>query len=197
VGGAISLESINILKSIQNIYLDRFETRKIIFSANALNIPNLKDGMVDAVHLELLWLKNKKNYYGSIFAEDDNTNTRETNPKFHFHHTTVGGIDHNGIYICQKDLAKSVQIKNAESGLEGFGKCWYPQCRGILHPEELKDIIPEALYNEYRKKFNKKMVVRGGRYTRKLKKYKGGDVESVLHKLKDGTCDPPLLMKKN
>ena len=71
VGGAISLESINILKSIQNIYLDRFETRKIIFSANALNIPNLKDGMVDAVHLELLWLKNKKNYYGSIFAEDD------------------------------------------------------------------------------------------------------------------------------
>lgn len=71
VGGGISLESINILKSIQNIYLDRFETRKIIFSANALNLPALKDGMLEAVHLELLWLKNKKNYYGSIFAEDD------------------------------------------------------------------------------------------------------------------------------
>ena len=71
MGGGVSLEAINILKSVQNIYLDRFETRKIIFSANALKIPSLKEGMLAAVNFELLWLKNKKNYYGAIFTEDD------------------------------------------------------------------------------------------------------------------------------
>jgi hypothetical protein len=128
-----------------------------------------------------------------IFAEDEDTNTRETNPKFHFHHETVGGIDHNGIYICQKDLAKAIEIKNAEFGLESFGKCWWPQCKGVLHPEELKGIIPEVLYNDYRKKFNKKMGQKGG--TRKMKKQRGGDVESVLHELDDGTCAPHNLSR--
>jgi hypothetical protein len=131
-----------------------------------------------------------------IFGEDEPTNTRETNPKFHFFHQNVGGIDHDGIYICQKDLARSVQLKNAEFGLEDFGKCWFSQCKGILHPEELKGIIPEVLYEEYRKKFNKKMARRGGRRsTRKVKKQRGGNVKSMLHELKDGTCSPHKLKK--
>ena len=130
-----------------------------------------------------------------ILAEDDNKNTRETNPKFHFHHETVGGIDHNGIYICQKDLAKAIEIKCAEFGLEDFGKCWWSQCKGVLHPEELKGIIPEVLYNDYRKKFNKKMAQKGGtrkdkRKTRKVKKQRGGNTQSVLYELSDGTCTP-------
>ena len=133
-----------------------------------------------------------------IFREDEPTNTRETNPKFHFHHENVGGMDHDGIYICQKDLSYLVGVKCAEFGLEGFAQCWFSQCKGILHPEELKDIIPEVLYNEYRKKFNKKMARNGGRRgrsTRKIKKQKqrGGNIgKSMLHELKDGTCDPHL-----
>ena len=99
-------------------------------------------------------------------------------------------MDHTGIYICQKDLAKAIQIKNTEFGLEDFGKCWFSQCKGILHPEELKDIVPEVLYNEYRKKFNKKMAKKGGGRTRKVKKQKGGNKKSILHELKDGTCSP-------
>ena len=126
-----------------------------------------------------------------LYGEHEDTNTRETNPIYHFHHETVGGINHEGIYICQKDLARAVEIKNADFGLEDFGKCWwYHECKGILHPEELKEIIPEVLYIDYKKKFNKKMVKKGGK-TRKLKKQKGGDsVKSMLHELTDGTCTP-------
>ena len=124
-----------------------------------------------------------------IYADDEEGEA--SNPTYQFHHETVGGIDHDGIYICQKDLAEAVQIKCKEFGLEDFGKCWFSQCKGILHPEELKGIVPELLYEEYRKKFNKKMVKKGGgRRTRKLKKQRGGVVKSVLHELKDGTCSP-------
>ena len=71
VGGAISVDALSILKKIEKIKLNRFETRKVIFSSEALKIGNLKEGMLKAVNFELLWLKNKKNYYGSIFQEDD------------------------------------------------------------------------------------------------------------------------------
>ena len=71
VGGAVSIEAVNILKEIKKIHLNRFETRKVIFSSEALEINNLKKGMLEAINFELLWLKNKKNYYGSIFNEDD------------------------------------------------------------------------------------------------------------------------------
>ena len=124
-----------------------------------------------------------------IYADDEEGEA--SNPTYQFHHETVGGLDHDGIYICQKDLAKAVQLKCKEFGLEDFGKCWFSQCKGILHPEELKGIIPEVLYEEYRKKFNKKMVKKGGkRTTRKTKKQKGGNVKSILHELEDGTCTP-------
>tara|TARA_Y100000590_G_scaffold459562_1_gene616946 strand:- start:4021 stop:4821 length:801 start_codon:yes stop_codon:yes gene_type:complete len=71
VGGGISLDALEILKKIKKIHLNRFETRKVIFSSEALKIKNLDKGMLQAVNFELLWLKNKKNYYGSIFKEDD------------------------------------------------------------------------------------------------------------------------------
>jgi hypothetical protein len=129
-----------------------------------------------------------------IYADDEEGEA--SNPTYQFHHETVGGIDHDGIYICQKDLAKAVQLKCKDFGLENFGQCWFSQCKGILHPEEVKGIIPEVLYEEYRKKFNKKMVKSGGkRTTRKIKKQRGGNVKSVLHELKDGTCAPPNLTR--
>jgi|TARA_B110001452_G_scaffold16022_1_gene13143 hypothetical protein len=71
VGGAVSIDALDILKQVKNVHLNRFETRKVIFSSEALEIKNLEKGMLEAINFELLWLKNKKNYYGTIFKEDD------------------------------------------------------------------------------------------------------------------------------
>jgi hypothetical protein len=71
VGGAVSIDALDILKQIKKTHLNRFETRKVIFSSEALEIKNLEKGMLEAINFELLWLRNKKNYYGTIFKEDD------------------------------------------------------------------------------------------------------------------------------
>ena len=71
VGGAVSIDALDILKQVKKTHLNRFETRKIIFSSEALEIKNLEKGMLEAINFELLWLRNKKNYYGTIFKEDD------------------------------------------------------------------------------------------------------------------------------
>ena len=70
VGGGVSIDALGFLKTVKSNFLSRFETRKIIFSADALE-KNLDKGMLEAIKFELLWLKNKKNYYGSIFNEDN------------------------------------------------------------------------------------------------------------------------------
>ena len=71
VGGAVSSDSLKVLKQINEVYLSRFETRKVVFSSDSINENGLKDGLVNAVHFELLWLKNKKEYYSNIEKEDD------------------------------------------------------------------------------------------------------------------------------
>jgi len=71
VGGGVSADSLEFLKKVKDNFLTRFETRKVIFSKNSLDIKNLGKGMVEAVKFELLWLKNKKNYYENIFNEDN------------------------------------------------------------------------------------------------------------------------------
>lgn len=70
VGGSVSPDSINALRRIRKIRLDRFETRKIIFDAGILD-GDVERGMALAIEFELLWLKNKRDYYVAIGAEDN------------------------------------------------------------------------------------------------------------------------------
>ena len=70
VGGAVSIDALSNLKRFSEVKLNRFETRKIVFDGAALNNPQLPLALRQAVHFELLWLINKREYYGVMHRED-------------------------------------------------------------------------------------------------------------------------------
>ena len=71
VGGGVSPASVPLLSDARSRRLDRFETRKVIFDGAVLERGNAEAGMELAIEFELLWLKNKRDYYRSISAEDE------------------------------------------------------------------------------------------------------------------------------
>lgn len=70
VGGSVSTSAIDALREIRAVRLDRFETRKVIFSGAAVESRKIEDGIQNAVDFELKWLLNKQEYYSQISKED-------------------------------------------------------------------------------------------------------------------------------
>src|SRR3989339_747142 len=70
IGGGVSAASLPFFAQLPAGTLDRYETRKVIFQCpQALN--NQADkGILKAVGFELMWLKNKRDFYGMIYEED-------------------------------------------------------------------------------------------------------------------------------
>jgi len=70
IGGGVSSHSLAFFNKLPQGVLDRYETRKIIFKCpEALN-ENAEKGILKAVGFELMWLKNKRDFYGMIHSED-------------------------------------------------------------------------------------------------------------------------------
>lgn len=70
VGGGVSADSRAFFNAFPSGHLDRFETRKVIFSCpGALQNPEV--AFLRAVQFELLWLRNKRDHYGAIHHEDE------------------------------------------------------------------------------------------------------------------------------
>jgi methylmalonyl-CoA mutase cobalamin-binding subunit len=70
VGGGVSPASIETLAKVRKVRLDRFETRKVIFDGAVLEDGRAEAGMELAIEFELLWLKNKRDFYRGIAEED-------------------------------------------------------------------------------------------------------------------------------
>lgn len=72
IGGGVSAYSLPFFRQLEPGLLDRYETRKVIFKCpEALN-EHADKSILKAVGFELMWLKNKRDYYKLIAEEDNN-----------------------------------------------------------------------------------------------------------------------------
>lgn len=71
IGGGVSIHSLPFFHKLPVGALNRYETRKVIFSCpGALDEQVASSGILKAVGFELMWLKNKRDYYSLIANED-------------------------------------------------------------------------------------------------------------------------------
>lgn len=68
IGGGVALNSIPFILRMKE-YVDKFETRKIVFKL-VDNETLLKKGLVHAMEFEMLYLKNKCEFYNDMARED-------------------------------------------------------------------------------------------------------------------------------
>ncbi len=71
IGGGVSAHSLPFFRKLPEGTLDRYETRKVIFKCPEAICEKADSGILKAVGFELMWLKNKRDFYGMIYAEDN------------------------------------------------------------------------------------------------------------------------------
>lgn len=70
IGGSLTKGSINFISRLhQEKLLDKYETRKVVFRAGAIETAD--EGIERALLFELLWLKSKRRFYHRIRNEDE------------------------------------------------------------------------------------------------------------------------------
>lgn len=123
-------------------------------------------------------------------------------PVYEFQHVQPDGtiFNHRSEYVCAQDLEDV--LRNA-GGMEDKCPLDLENCKGKLHPDELKAIYGQdsEVYKQYRRRFNLKNVAPTGgirkqsrRRTYRNKKFRGGaDGTPIMSRMDDPQC---LLVKK-
>jgi 4-hydroxy-2-oxoheptanedioate aldolase len=70
LGGGVSADSLPFMRRLPAGVLDRYETRKVVFGCPSGLGDDADKGILKAVGFELMWLKNKRDFYGRIHEED-------------------------------------------------------------------------------------------------------------------------------
>jgi 4-hydroxy-2-oxoheptanedioate aldolase len=70
IGGGVGKEALDFMRDLPEGVLDRYETRKVVFACPEALDAEAEAGILKAVGFELMWLKNKRDFYGAIFEED-------------------------------------------------------------------------------------------------------------------------------
>jgi len=71
MGGGISADALGFINKLPERSLDKYETRKIIFKCPEALAENAGEGILKAIDFELMWLKNKRDFYGLIYSENE------------------------------------------------------------------------------------------------------------------------------
>jgi 4-hydroxy-2-oxoheptanedioate aldolase len=71
IGGGVSAASLPFFKRLPAGLLNRYETRKVSFECPGALGAQAEAGILKAVGFELMWLKNKRDYYSLIAVEDE------------------------------------------------------------------------------------------------------------------------------
>jgi hypothetical protein len=71
IGGGVSAESLPLFRNLPQGTIDRYETRKVIFKCPDALGKDADKAILKAVGFELMWLKNKRDFYGMIHKEDE------------------------------------------------------------------------------------------------------------------------------
>ena len=142
-----------------NIGSEKFRANKVNANANAPNIPFTGE------------LPEKKTGRNNVMMNDD------VPVLVYSHKQRNGSIEKHG--IAEETLEGFLKAAVKEFGLPSFGYCFmHPGCDAVLHPEEVKGHVPDDLYKDYKKKFNRKIAVQAG----------GG---GIFREAKDAVCSLP------
>jgi len=142
-----------------NIGPNKFRANKVNGNANAPNIPFTGE------------LPEKKTGRNNVMMNDD------VPVLVYSHRQRNGSIEKHG--VGEETLEGFLKAAVKEFGLPSFGYCFmHPGCDAVLHPEEIKGHVPDDLYKEYKKKFNRKFAVQAG----------GG---GIFREAKDAVCSFP------
>jgi 4-hydroxy-2-oxoheptanedioate aldolase len=70
IGGGVSAASIPLFEKNLDGLLDYYETRKVMFDFSKAIKTDYETGILKALNFEILWLKNKRDFYKAIYEED-------------------------------------------------------------------------------------------------------------------------------